>query len=279
MPQTLEATAGVAFELDRFEHADGGGLEVDGRWFGVRGRRFVRPTLTALASGERVRLLADIAGKPWAAQDGEVWRAAFPCELESWQLSDVELTVAPDIAISLPDFGGDGSRRSRRPRAGDGELASLRREARDLRDQLAQATDAARLAAAERDRAIHAAKRAESDRERVGQAVARAQAERQNLTAELARTQSKLTEASGQRDRATSQINALRSDLARLTAAATAASREPVISPERLAPMPVAPNWRHRFHDRHEFSPLQRVLAVTLLFAAIIAFAAITHMI
>ena len=36
----------TGFELDRFQWAGEDRLEVEGRWFGVRGRRFVRPVLT-----------------------------------------------------------------------------------------------------------------------------------------------------------------------------------------------------------------------------------------
>ena len=73
-------TNGVGFELDRFEMADGERFEVGGRWFGVRGRRFIRPSLTLVADEEQRRLLADLEHKPWAAEDGEPWEATFPYE-------------------------------------------------------------------------------------------------------------------------------------------------------------------------------------------------------
>ena len=41
----------VAFELDRFELTDGQRCELEGRWFGVRGRRFMRPALTVVVDG------------------------------------------------------------------------------------------------------------------------------------------------------------------------------------------------------------------------------------
>ena len=62
-------TSGVAFELDRIEMAGEDRLEVNGRWFGVRGRRFIRPSLTLVADEEHRRLLADLDHKPWAADD------------------------------------------------------------------------------------------------------------------------------------------------------------------------------------------------------------------
>ena len=76
-PATTGAN-GVAFELDRIELAGGDRLEVNGRWFGVRGRRFIRPSLTLVADEEQRRLLADLDHKPWAAEDGQPWQATFP---------------------------------------------------------------------------------------------------------------------------------------------------------------------------------------------------------
>ena len=94
----------VSFELERFERADGR-LELSGRWFGVRGMRFVRPTITlGLGDGSASRLLADLEHKPWAPEDGERWEAAFPCA-EDVAVLDAELAVAPGIAIPLPAPG------------------------------------------------------------------------------------------------------------------------------------------------------------------------------
>jgi hypothetical protein len=82
---------------------------VRGRWYGVRGRRFVRPSLILAADGgDSRRVLAELDDKPWAAEDGEPWRATFRLggELPDGRL---ELTVAPDITVTLrpvPDGGG-----------------------------------------------------------------------------------------------------------------------------------------------------------------------------
>src|SRR5438067_9743352 len=113
-PATTGAN-GVAFELDRIELAGGDRLEVNGRWFGVRGRRFIRPSLTLLADDEQRRLLADLDHKPWAAEDGEPWQATFPYEDQDEQWREAELNVAPDITITLPFPGTSRTRRSRRP--------------------------------------------------------------------------------------------------------------------------------------------------------------------
>ena len=106
MAEVLElattGTNGVAFELDRFEMADGDRFEVNGRWFGVRGRRFMRPSLTLVADEEQRRLLADLEHKPWAAEDGQPWEAKFPYDEADAGWVEAELNVAPDITIRLP---------------------------------------------------------------------------------------------------------------------------------------------------------------------------------
>ena len=76
-----------------------------GRWFGVRGRRFVRPTLTLVHKGDAVRALADLEHKPWAPADGEVWRAAFSVDHGLDGAREIELSVAPDIVVELRPRG------------------------------------------------------------------------------------------------------------------------------------------------------------------------------
>jgi hypothetical protein len=93
---------GVVFELERFEFGEGNRWRLRGRWFGVRGRRFMRPTLTLIGQGRRTRLLADLEHKPWGAEDGELWEVVFEGTLRDPELVDAELTVAPDITITLP---------------------------------------------------------------------------------------------------------------------------------------------------------------------------------
>src|SRR5919108_659002 len=109
-------TSGIAFELDRLEMAGGDRLEVNGRWFGVRGRRFIRPSLTLLADEEQRRLLAHLDHKPWAAEDGEPWQATFPYQEQDDQWVEAELNVAPDITVTLP-MPGTARPRRRRPGA------------------------------------------------------------------------------------------------------------------------------------------------------------------
>ncbi len=92
----------ASFEVERFELAGDACLEVRGRWFGVRGRRFMRPTLTAVTDGREQRILAVLDHKPWSAEEGETWLAAFPCPADPTALVEAELTVAPGVTVPLP---------------------------------------------------------------------------------------------------------------------------------------------------------------------------------
>lgn len=105
---------GITFELERLAVAPPGQLEVSGRWYGVRGRRFMRPTLILTSGDSEQRMLADLEHKPWAAQDGEVWRAVFPSELALEEAGRLELVVAPDITVELAQDAGVGARPRRR---------------------------------------------------------------------------------------------------------------------------------------------------------------------
>ena len=71
----------IAFEVSRLEIV-GERCQVEGQWFGVRGRRFMRPALTVVVDGKPIRLLADLADKPWAPEDGGPWKAMFPYTIE-----------------------------------------------------------------------------------------------------------------------------------------------------------------------------------------------------
>jgi hypothetical protein len=104
----------ASFAVERFEVAGDACLEVHGRWFGVRGRRFMRPALTAVTDGRERRLLALLDHKPWTAEEGEAWLAAFPWSADPAELGETELTVAPDLTVPLPPPSSPAPRR--RPR-------------------------------------------------------------------------------------------------------------------------------------------------------------------
>src|SRR6188472_2835420 len=117
---------GVTFEVERFEWVDGERLEVIGRWYGLRGHRFVRPVLVVQAAdGEQRRLLAVLDHKPWAAEDGDEWIAAFPWEGEPLELTAAELAVAPSLAVDLPAPRVPGQRGTA-PAGSEGPLPARR---------------------------------------------------------------------------------------------------------------------------------------------------------
>src|SRR3954447_25665266 len=108
-PQTADASSAVAVEVDPFAGTATDPIEVTGRWFGLRGHRFMRPALIVEAGDDRRRLLALLEHKPWAADDGEAWTAAFPWTGDAVEVTSAELAVAPSVAIELPpppDPGG-----------------------------------------------------------------------------------------------------------------------------------------------------------------------------
>ena len=99
--------AGVTFELERLD-LDGDELVVSGHWSGVRGLRFVRPTLVA----DDRRILATLEHKPGAPSLDRAWTAAFPWEGDDVDVGGLALAVAPQVtvpldgaAVSLPGSG------------------------------------------------------------------------------------------------------------------------------------------------------------------------------
>src|SRR3954471_24315974 len=118
---------GVTFEVERFEWVDGGRLEVTGRWDGLRGHRFLRRVLGGRAAADQQRgLRAVLDHKPWAAENGDEWIAAFPWEGEPLELTSAELAVAPSLAVDLPVprmLGQPGASPAARPARGAGGVA------------------------------------------------------------------------------------------------------------------------------------------------------------
>jgi len=215
----------VAFEVSRFEIV-GDSCRVEGQWFGVRGRRFMRPALTVVVHGRPIRLLADLADKPWAAEDGEPWRARFPYSLEGEQPDVAELTVSPDVTITLPapDRRATSGRRkagSRRAHAPQQEAARpvgtpvLLRELTDLRD---------------RERHLRARlERVEADRTEITQRLLAASGELREVLQER--------EASNAvRDRLATELEAVQQERSELVAERDAALQErDLIAAERDA--------------------------------------------
>jgi hypothetical protein len=148
----------VGFALTRLEVVDGGRLELEGEWTGVRGMRFVRPALIVHAGGGERTLLALLEDKPWPAEEGRSWRAAFPWDGGDLDPADVELAVAPSIVVPLAERGpaaesdpqvvlrrrlAEAQERARRLEAEVGFLRRERDEARAERDAALAERDAA----------------------------------------------------------------------------------------------------------------------------------------
>ena len=100
------ASSEVDFELERFERTAQDRIEISGRWYGLRGRRFVRPVLNLNAGGARRRAIALLEHKPWAADDGQTWLAAFRWPDGAGDVSGAELEVGPGLVVELPAPGG-----------------------------------------------------------------------------------------------------------------------------------------------------------------------------
>src|SRR5688572_28540575 len=101
------ASSEVDSELERFERTAEDRIEISGRSYGLRGRRFVRPVLNLNAGGSRRRAIALLEHKPWAAEDGQVWLAAFRWPDGTGDVSGAELEVGPGLLVELPAMGGE----------------------------------------------------------------------------------------------------------------------------------------------------------------------------
>src|SRR5687767_10809742 len=94
----MPAAREVAFELERFEWAEGR-LEVAGRWRGLAGRRTGRPVLT-LTAGLRRHRLAAVDDRRRPGEEG--WEAAFAWSGDPGAITAAELEVGRNIVVMLP---------------------------------------------------------------------------------------------------------------------------------------------------------------------------------
>jgi hypothetical protein len=128
MTRTTDLPAELGFELERFEWTASGRLEVGGRWFGVRGRRFVRPVMNLRTEGRRRRLIAVLDHKPWAPEAEGTWIAAFAWRGEPTEITAARLEVAPDVVLELPSPGDDAAGAILHPRPTRRPAEAERRE-------------------------------------------------------------------------------------------------------------------------------------------------------
>ena len=104
-----------AFVVERFAAA-GDRLEVAGHWRGLRGRRFVRPVLWLHRGDDRRRLVAVLDHKPWAADDGEPWIAAFAWNGGKLDAERAELEVGTRAGRRAAGAGAQRRTDDREPR-------------------------------------------------------------------------------------------------------------------------------------------------------------------
>lgn len=202
-------TGEIAFELESFEFKGDDRVEISGRWFGVRGRRFMRPTLTVVTDGRGARALADLEHKPWAAEDGKPWQAAFTCELSGAKALEAELNVAPDITITLPAPGGaagTGGKRAKRGRSGREPVA---------RRDLLEHPSSPRRSSATPSQESTARREIARLKSALEEATAETERTREQTSAELERTRE---ETHAETDRLRKQLEAAESGQAQLTA-------------------------------------------------------------
>jgi hypothetical protein len=225
--------ARIEFALDSFDVADGR-LVVAGRWYGVTGRRFVRPVLEV--DGKR-RVIAVLDHKPWPAIEGAEWLAAFP---HDGPAGPSRLQVAPDIAVELPPAGpdaGDGKPRPARlartapkpkpkPRAkakptgrkteerdpAEAELEAVRREKDDAR--------------AETERLRSELDQTRREVERLSEELGHARTDTDRLRTELSHVRAEANTLKAGQDQTQARAESVEADLASLRADAQRARAE-----------------------------------------------------
>jgi hypothetical protein len=226
--------ATVDFALTRFEAVDGARLEVEGTWSGVRGVRFVRPALVVRdrATGGEKTLLATLDHKPWPANEGEPWVAAFPWPdgrqgAEPPDVARTELAVAPSIVVPLarvaesedggsvtvaPDpvdaLRAELAAASEHARRLEAEVAYVRRERDALRQELDERDARAAGAARRREQALEERDTARREGERAAES-ARAERDAARAEAETAAERA----AARERERAEERLAQLREQL------------------------------------------------------------------
>ena len=279
----------VAFEVDRFEWVDEH-LVVVGRWFDLRGHRFMRPALTVeieAGGGDRRRMLADLEHKPWAADEGDDWIAAFPWEGDPIELARAELAVAPTVAIDLPvprlpgqrtKASASAPRTARRPKTEERKPAAPKADdAGALTREVRKVTAERDAAIAERDALARDLERATAERDALARRRDDAAAERDAAIAARDAARAGEAEANTARDDAHRSLRAVMADRDRLTQAredllrerdtARATRRRDLEASDRAEPQPRLPPAAPRGMRRQSTAALwaQRLVATAAL--------------
>lgn len=133
----------ATFAVDRLD-VDGDRVVVEGRWSGVRGMRFLRPTL--VVDGRQI--LATLEHKPWAPERKGPWIAAFPWSGAADGLDRAWLEVAPSVTVPI------GTAAASRPPAASAPTASVVPMSANLRLQSESESEAESRAEAEATPAV-----------------------------------------------------------------------------------------------------------------------------
>ena len=247
--QSVSPRAGVVFDVERAV-VEGDQFVVRGRWSGVRGMRFMRPTLVI---GGRP-LLATLEHKPWAPES-DPWVAAFPWPGGKADLKTMALAVAPSITVALVPGGKVPAEKAaaKKPAAAkpepaqDGDrkrLDRLQTEVGFLREQIEDLTTERDALRAERD-ALQterdAVRTTASDAEAAGRRLERAMTD-ERRSAEAAREEREVAERErrrlgAQRDEAVAartQLEGARDEALALRAEAQAQRDEVLLANEAL---------------------------------------------
>ena len=217
----------MTFDLERFEWTAGDRLEVAGRWFGIRGRRFLRPTLDIEVDGQPRRMLAVLEHKPWAAEEGSEWMAAFTWRHEPIDPAEAELAVAQDLTVQLPAPSTAPGASRKRERGRRQDRRSGQRAAGPPRAELLERERAARVEAQrlrvelEQARATHA----EAARE-LRERVAAEEAAKQELAEQLQRARKEAAAAAKTADGLRAEVEEAVAARDSAVAAAGEAARE-----------------------------------------------------
>jgi hypothetical protein len=248
------APAGVSFEVDRFAWVDGR-LELTGRWYGIRGRRFLRPTLDVEVDGSPRRMLAVLEHKPWAADDGEEWVAAFDWNGDPVALAVAELAVAPELSVVLPPPTGAPAKKPRRAKAAGERLAAAPPRAQAREAALAEAQAEVTVL---RDR-LAAEQKAWQER------VEQVEALRDDSAAAQSAAEAERDEAAAARDAAVSERNELIStrDAAAAERDAAAAARDAAVAARDAALADAEKATGERDRAVREKAVLERELEAT----------------
>jgi hypothetical protein len=218
------------FELEGILAKDGR-VRISGWWHGVRGRRFIRPSLSAVGGRSGIRALAELEHKPWAPEGSEPWLAEFVWEHPLHDVEAFELAVAPDLAVRIPLPGASKRARKRaarpapaanetvqRPLDGSVQAADRQRVVTPLRGPAPQIAAAlpvdVRLARIEqeRDRARAASDQAIAERDVLAGNLDQAVAEGERLLEERDAAIERAASGMAELDRAVAECRRLRDE-------------------------------------------------------------------